>query len=257
LAHRRPGGPSNGSLSVIDRNLATMDETERAYFRCKQVSFIFQSINLIPTLNIIENIEKTCDMNINKSGPYTFWLFFSVLILFGYGYANEDHLVHNIKSDKREQKIDLIVIHATGGPDCNPKWSYRSGTLASIISHFRQFKDRISIHYIVGRDGEIVKMVDENEIAYHTRGFNDRSIGIELINKGNAKDPYSDKQIKSLIALLRQILDRHQLNLDAIKGHYELDHGYIVCNGKKIKAKQDPGANFPWEKVRNGLICKR
>ena len=52
-------------------------------------------------------------------------------------------------------------------------------------------KSKVSTHYLINRDGEVVKMVDENRVAWHAgkskwkhfNKLNSTSIGIELVNK--------------------------------------------------------------------------
>ncbi|GEM_PF-2198253 len=153
----------------------------------------------------------------------------------------------------RTSPIQHIVIHATGGPDCNAKRSFRSGTLAGIIQYFSDNQRRISIHYIIDRNGDVVSMVPEQQIAHHVRGHNTNSIGIELINDGDGRDQFPAAQITALIALLREILPRYQLTAAALKSHAELDHSWLECGKQRIKRKQDPGAAFPWQQVNNEL----
>src|SRR4030043_1095183 len=45
-----------GSIVVADKELTSMTEDELAIFRRYNVGFVFQSFNLIPTLNVLENI---------------------------------------------------------------------------------------------------------------------------------------------------------------------------------------------------------
>jgi putative ABC transport system ATP-binding protein len=45
-----------GSIVVADKELTSMTEDELAIFRRYNVGFVFQSFNLIPTLNVVENI---------------------------------------------------------------------------------------------------------------------------------------------------------------------------------------------------------
>lgn len=49
--------PSEGSVEINGRNLAEMNDTERAALRRNQVGFIFQSYNLLPVLTAYENAE--------------------------------------------------------------------------------------------------------------------------------------------------------------------------------------------------------
>ena len=45
-----------GSISVGEQDLTSMSEDQLALFRRNNVGFVFQSFNLIPTLNVVENI---------------------------------------------------------------------------------------------------------------------------------------------------------------------------------------------------------
>jgi len=45
-----------GNIIVADKDLTSMTEDELAIFRKYNVGFVFQSFNLIPTLNVVENI---------------------------------------------------------------------------------------------------------------------------------------------------------------------------------------------------------
>lgn len=49
--------PTTGKVFVNEVDLTTLGETELADFRLKNVGFVFQFYNLIPTLTAIENVE--------------------------------------------------------------------------------------------------------------------------------------------------------------------------------------------------------
>lgn len=158
-----------------------------------------------------------------------------------------------VQGKARTGPVRQIVIHATGGPDCNPSRSFRSGTLDGILGHFLRNRGTISVHYVIGRDGALVRMVPETRVAYHVRGHNADSIGIELINDGDGKDPFPDAQMSALADLLRGILERHGLVYADIKAHSQLDDSYLTCGGQRIKRKQDPGQAFPWSRLERLL----
>jgi ABC-type lipoprotein export system ATPase subunit len=49
--------PTSGSVIVHHRNLAQLSREELAHYRLHTVGMVFQSFNLIPTMNVIENVE--------------------------------------------------------------------------------------------------------------------------------------------------------------------------------------------------------
>jgi len=48
--------PSSGSVVIADTDIATLDETALAIFRRRQIGLIYQFYNLIPILNVMENL---------------------------------------------------------------------------------------------------------------------------------------------------------------------------------------------------------
>jgi N-acetylmuramoyl-L-alanine amidase len=117
-------------------------------------------------------------------------------------------------------------------------------------------------HYYIDRDGRIFEFVEPGRTANHTRGFNPRSIGIELVNLGRYPDwydsrrqamvePYSGAQIDALIALLRALRAQYP-GLRHIAGHEALDRGDIAATDDPtltVRRKRDPGELFPWARV--------
>jgi len=49
--------PTFGKVIVHDRNLAQLSREELARYRLHTVGMVFQSFNLIPTMNVVENVE--------------------------------------------------------------------------------------------------------------------------------------------------------------------------------------------------------
>mgnify|MGYP001581180607 CR=1 FL=1 len=48
--------PTKGSIYLDGQNIAHLDEATLAKIRGKKIGFIFQTFNLIPSLNIVENV---------------------------------------------------------------------------------------------------------------------------------------------------------------------------------------------------------
>ncbi len=77
----------------------------------------------------------------------------------------------NYRASTTARTINQIVIHITdGGRNIN-------GTVA----WFKDPKAKVSAHYIVGLDGEVVQMVAHNDVAWHAHNANGHSIGIEHV----------------------------------------------------------------------------
>mgnify|MGYP000844575172 CR=1 FL=1 len=64
--------PSAGNIELCGNNLENLDEDERAQLRNKEVGFIFQNFQLLPTLTALENVivplELQGDKNATKIG---------------------------------------------------------------------------------------------------------------------------------------------------------------------------------------------
>ena len=49
--------PTTGAIRVEGRNIAELSRSELAQYRLRTVGMVFQSFNLIPSMNVIENVE--------------------------------------------------------------------------------------------------------------------------------------------------------------------------------------------------------
>ena len=121
--------------------------------------------------------------------------------------------------------IDLVVIHCTELPDLamarefGEREPYASGT-------------GNSGHFYIDRDGNIEQYVPLERIAHHVRGYNPRSVGIELVNTGrwphwlaagrqDMEEDYTPAQMTALAGLLEELCScLHTLSL--IAGHEDL-----------------------------------
>lgn len=159
--------------------------------------------------------------------------------------------------------VDLVVIHCTELPD---------------LAIAREYGERVlhgdgsgnSGHFYVDRDGALHRFVEPARIAHHTRGYNERSIGIELVNSGRFPDwfdsrnqmmtePYGSAQIEALMALLRSLKNGCP-NLEWIAGHEDLDTGTVPASDDpsvQVFRKRDPGPMFPWDEVLRGCGLQR
>ena len=167
----------------------------------------------------------------------------------------------------------MIVIHAVSGPKCDSDGIVRY-TLAPAVpgndaefyaAKIRADRRQVSIHYVIGRSGNIAKGVPEDIIAYHAGNpdVNGRSIGIELVNDGDGKDPFPPAQIAALIKLIKDLRARYSISLAGIVRHADVDQRLCTCpwtdaaqlanEGEGVatyRRRSDPGAAFPYDQVR-------
>jgi len=156
--------------------------------------------------------------------------------------------------------IDLAVIHCTELPDLATArtWGERLVHMNSRTGN--------SGHFYIDRDGAIEQWVPLERTAHHVRGFNGRSIGIELVNRGRYPDwlhstaqqmaeAYPAVQVEALAALLNSLCDRLD-RLASVAGHADLDTALVPAEDRPdimVRRKLDPGPCFPWQALMGEL----
>jgi len=141
------------------------------------------------------------------------------------------------------KKIKFIIFHYTG-------MKSESGA----ISRLTNIQSGVSSHYLIKKNGEIVKLVPDLYIAWHAgksswKGFkslNQNSIGIEITNPGHelSYKKFSLKQISSLLKLSKFLIEKYRIAHKNILGHSDI----------APERKKDPGEKFPWEYLSKNKI---
>ncbi|WP_257454300.1 peptidoglycan recognition protein family protein [Archangium lipolyticum] len=146
-------------------------------------------------------------------------------------------------NERGGKDIDTIVLHHTASND-------GKGDLAWM----RNPKSQVSAHYMVDRDGKIYQLVGDSKRAWHAgqgalhgvpTDVNGRSIGIEIVNDGSGKTPFTDAQYKALTQLTGYLKQEYKVPMNNIVGHKDV----AVPKGRK----NDPAANFDWNRLRKGI----
>jgi N-acetyl-anhydromuramyl-L-alanine amidase AmpD len=107
-------------------------------------------------------------------------------------------------------------------------------------------------HYVIGRTGIKAQVMPLTQIANHTVGINPISIGIELVHRGDGKEPFEEPQILTLIETIKEVRRHYpKISLANIVEHSDIDERTCSCGGKVYRRRQDPGANFPMQRVIN------
>ena len=140
--------------------------------------------------------------------------------------------------NERPAKISALVLHCS---------AHDTKDMIAVLE-----KEELSAHYVVGLNGDVTKLVPEEKRAWHAgisswREFdnlNHNSIGIEISTMSMGQEPYSERQIQSLIELCQGIIERHHIPAKNVVGHSDI----------ATTRKPDPGAAFPWQKLaENGI----
>ena len=123
--------------------------------------------------------------------------------------------------DAERKSIDTIVLHTTEG----------SGN--SALNTFNNPNSKVSAHYLVVENGTIYSLVNDEDIAWHCKGHNKKSIGIEIAGFYNRD--LLPSQVGSVQKLIKLLQKKYNLSKTSVKPHSSLDP----------KRRKDPGeANF-------------
>ena len=136
---------------------------------------------------------------------------------------------------RRKNQIQFLILHYTG-----------MEKETDAIKRLTNTKFKVSSHYFIKANGEIIVLVPDLYIAWHAgesywknfKYLNKNSIGIEISNPGheyNYKN-FSDKQIKSVLKLIKYLIKKYKIKSSNILGHSDI----------APTRKKDPGEKFPW-----------
>ncbi|TVV71597.1 N-acetylmuramoyl-L-alanine amidase [Sphingomonas solaris] len=146
--------------------------------------------------------------------------------------------------DDRALPVTMLVLHYTGMQDA-----------ASAIDWLVNPVSKVSSHYVVSEDGQVLRLVDEEKRAWHAgrslwRGITDvnsASVGIEIVNPGHewGYRPFPEEQMAALMPLVAGIVARHGIAPANVVGHSD------VAPARKV----DPGELFDWERLAKARLA--
>lgn len=136
---------------------------------------------------------------------------------------------------KKKRDIDTIVIHSSYNALGDDPYS-----VDGVIKEYEKYG--VSAHYLIGRDGKIYQLVQDNNIAWHAgtsimpdrrSNVNQFSLGIELL--------YAKKEKPNLdqYSALKKLTD-------SLKEKYDIKN--IVGHNQIAPDRKDDPWNFDWDK---------
>ncbi len=147
-------------------------------------------------------------------------------------------LNYSLNFDKQKRKpkqIKFIIIHYTG-----------MNKEIEAINRLTNNESKVSSHYLIKNNGEILTLVPELYVAWHAgvsfwknhKFLNKNSIGIEISNPGHdyKYKKFNEKQIKSVLKLISYLIKKYKIKSQFILGHSDISPD----------RKKDPGEKFPW-----------
>lgn len=169
------------------------------------------------------------------------------------GWLSRARRVDSPNADERPGgEISLVVIHAISLPPSQ----FGSDDILRLFTntldpdehpYFAQISSlRVSAHFLIRRDGELIQFVSCNKRAWHAgvsswsgrECCNDFSLGIEL--EGCDELPFDNAQYIQLIGLLETLREHYAIR--AIVGHSDI----------APVRKTDPGPFFEWKRIVEG-----
>lgn len=114
------------------------------------------------------------------------------------------------------KKIKGIVVHYTANP---------GSTAAENRNYFEGLKDshetKVSSHFVIGIEGEIVQCIPSSEIAYASNSRNDDTLSIECCHKDETGE-FTEATYDSLVKLVGWLCYRFGLESSDVIRHYDV-----------------------------------
>jgi N-acetyl-anhydromuramyl-L-alanine amidase AmpD len=143
------------------------------------------------------------------------------------------HYADTSNFEDARQATKYIVIHRT-----------ETKTLRPMVGWFQTDERAVSAHVIVDKDGTIVQMMPFDAVAFHCPGFNNQSIGVEVVGEEESGVP--NVQLHRLVSVLRLLVAKYP---DAKL----VPHSDVSI---RLAGTSCPGSDFPFAEVKN-LVFKK
>ena len=122
------------------------------------------------------------------------------------------------RSGEQQGNIDYIVVHWVGNAN--------TSAIAN-RNYFENLKTThttsASSHYIIGLEGEIIRCIPDNEVAFHSGSYsmNRKSIGIEDCHP-DWEGKFNEKTYNSLVELCADLCIRYGIDINHVIRHYDV-----------------------------------
>ncbi|HGL4191002.1 TPA: ABC transporter ATP-binding protein [Clostridioides difficile] len=151
--------PTSGKVYIDNKNIFTLKEEELAVFRRRKIGFIFQSYNLIPSLNVWENVV----LPIGLDGREVDESFIKELLK-SLGLENKHDVLSNTLSGGQQQRVAIARALATRPAIIladEPTGNLDSKTSDEVMSILKSMSKKYSQTLVmITHDDSIAQMAD-------------------------------------------------------------------------------------------------
>ena len=170
--------PTGGTVLIDGKDLSSMKEEELTIFRRRNIGFVFQSYNLVPMLNVMENI--TLPLGLDGKKPDREYLENVIRML---GLEKKKNSLPSQLSGGQQQRVAiaralaakpaiLLADEPTGNLDPTNSWEIMSilkeanerGTTVLVVTHNQEIVNEMNERVITMKQGVIVS--DEQKGGY-------------------------------------------------------------------------------------------
>ncbi len=143
------------------------------------------------------------------------------------------------KNEYENRQIDFLILHHV-----------EADSVDHAIDQFNEFE--VSSHFLIAENGEIFRLVHENDIAYHAGvsswrdqiSLNKNSIGIEFINQKAFERNFTKEQLIAGMELCKYLIKKNNIAAQNILGHSDVAYDKET---ELLDRKQDPSHFFDWK----------
>lgn len=144
------------------------------------------------------------------------------------------------RNGEKQNKIEYIVVHYVG--NANTSATANRNYFNNLA---KTHSTSASSHYIIGLNGEIIRCIPDDEVAFHSGSYsmNRKSIGIEDCHPDwNGK--FTDDTYNALVELCADLCKKYGISINNVIRHYDVTGKscpkyYVEHQDEWNKLKQD------------------
>ena len=129
-------------------------------------------------------------------------------------------------------KPEYLIIHHTGGTEANPLADTSHHTYKIVDEYHKSLGwEGFGYHFFIDKAGKVKAGRAENYHGAHTKGYNEKSLGICLAGNFDATMPTKEQEI-SLAVLMQKLVKKYNIPAEKVVPHREF--ATKTCYGRRL-----------------------